>query len=57
MNSAGDYRYYLEEIRHFFEAYKELEPGKFSEVRGWEGRAEAETEIAAAFERELSSPS
>jgi len=48
--------YLLDEIRHFFEAYKELEPGKFSEVRGWEGRAEAETEIAAAFERELSPP-
>jgi inorganic pyrophosphatase len=41
----------LDEIRHFFEAYKELEPGKFSEVRGWQGREAAEAEIAAAFER------
>lgn len=41
----------LDEIRHFFEAYKELEPGKFSEVREWEGAAAARKEIAAAFER------
>jgi inorganic pyrophosphatase len=38
----------LDEIRHFFEAYKELEPNKFSEVREWEGREAAEAEIAAA---------
>lgn len=41
----------LDEIRHFFEAYKELEPGKFSEVHEWEGAAAARKEIAAAFER------
>lgn len=29
------------EIRHFFEAYKELEPAKFSEVHGWDGRQAA----------------
>ena len=46
----------LDEIRHFFEAYKELEPGKFSEVREWEGRESAEAEIAASFDRALSSP-
>jgi len=46
----------LDEIRHFFEAYKELEPGKFSEVRDWEGRAAAEKEIEAAFERLASNP-
>jgi inorganic pyrophosphatase len=43
--------YLLDEIRHFFDAYKDLEPGKFSEVRGWEGRESAEREIAAAFDR------
>jgi inorganic pyrophosphatase len=48
--------YLLDEIRHFFEAYKQLEPGKFSEVREWEGRASAEAEIAAAFDRAVSSP-
>lgn len=41
----------LDEIRHFFEAYKALEPGKFSEVRDWEGAAAAEAEIAASFAR------
>ncbi len=43
--------YLLDEIRHFFEAYKTLEPGKFSEVREWEARDAAETEIREAFER------
>jgi len=43
--------YLLDEIRHFFEAYKHLEPGKFSEVRQWEGREAAIVEIRAAFER------
>ncbi len=41
----------LQEIRHFFEAYKELEPDKFTEVRGWEGRAAAEAEILEARAR------
>ena len=41
----------LEEIRHFFEAYKTLEPGKFSEVRDWQGREAAETEIRDALAR------
>lgn len=43
----------LDEIRHFFEAYKVLEPGKFSEVRDWEGRGAAEAEITAARHRFL----
>jgi len=46
----------LDEIRHFFEAYKDLEPGKFSEVRDWEGREAAEVEIAAAYARRLETP-
>jgi inorganic pyrophosphatase len=29
------------EIRHFFQAYKELEPDRFAEVRGWDGREAA----------------
>jgi len=41
----------LDEIKHFFEAYKDLEPGKFSEVREWQGREAAELEIAEAYER------
>ena len=39
------------EIRHFFEVYKVLEPGKHSSVRGWEGVAAAEAEIEACRRR------
>lgn len=31
----------LKEISHFFQRYKELEKGKFSEVLGWEGKESA----------------
>ena len=41
----------LLEISHFFEVYKALEPGKSSEVQGWDGRREAEREIELARER------
>ena len=30
------------EIEHFFEHYKDLEPGKWVKTEGWQGRAEAE---------------
>lgn len=39
------------EIGHFFDIYKELEPGKRTDVRGWQDRAEAERVIEAAFTR------
>jgi inorganic pyrophosphatase len=39
------------EIQHFFEVYKDLEPGKSVEGASWAGRAEAEAEITASFER------
>ena len=32
----------LEEIRHFFEHYKDLEPGKFVKFERWVDKAEAE---------------
>ena len=35
------------EIQHFFEVYKELEPGKAVEGFNWAGREEAEAEIEA----------
>jgi inorganic pyrophosphatase len=35
----------LHEIAHFFDIYKDLEPGKRTEVMGWEGRARAEAVI------------
>ena len=37
--------YLLEEIGHFFDVYKALEPGKSTETKGWEGRAAAERAI------------
>jgi len=36
-----------DEIEHFFEVYKMLEPGKNTTTRGYEGRAEAYAEIDA----------
>ncbi len=41
----------LEEIGHFFATYKDLEPGKDTNTRGWEGRVAAEAEIAESFVR------
>lgn len=41
----------LDEIKHFFERYKDLEPGKMVKGSDWVGRAEAEAEINASFER------
>ena len=40
------------EIQHFFEVYKDLEPGKSVEGAHWVGREEAEAEIQRSFERE-----
>ena len=39
------------EIGHFFDIYKELEPDKDSDVRGWQGRAAAEKIIEEAVGR------
>ena len=39
------------EIQHFFETYKDLEPGKSVEGAHWVRREEAEREIRASFER------
>jgi inorganic pyrophosphatase len=39
------------EIQHFFEVYKDLEPGKSVEGAEWAGRQEAEAEVRASFER------
>jgi inorganic pyrophosphatase len=36
------------EIQHFFEVYKDMEPGKCVEGTSWSGRSDAEVEIAAA---------
>jgi inorganic pyrophosphatase len=39
------------EIQHFFEVYKDLEPGKSVEGATWVGRAEAEDEINLSRQR------
>jgi inorganic pyrophosphatase len=40
-----------QQIQHFFERYKELEPGKWVKVIGWGDKAEAKAEISTSFER------
>jgi inorganic pyrophosphatase len=40
----------LDEIAHFFEVYKDLDPDKSVTVEGWEGRVEAERLVAQARE-------
>ena len=39
------------EIEHFFEVYKDLEPGKSVEGATWVGRIEAEAEIVRSLQR------
>ena len=39
------------EIQHFFETYKDLEPGKSVEGAHWGGRVEAEEEIVKSLKR------
>jgi inorganic pyrophosphatase len=40
----------LEQIRHFFQHYKDLEKGKWAKVDGWGGSDEARKEIMAGVE-------
>lgn len=41
----------LEQIQHFFEHYKDLEPGKWVKVEGWGDAAEAKALIVNAIAR------
>ena len=41
----------LEEIKHFFDMYKMLEPGKSTTTLGYEGHKAAREEMTAARER------
>lgn len=43
----------LQEITHFFEVYKDLEPGKSVEGSHWEDKAGAYQEIAASRDRAM----
>jgi inorganic pyrophosphatase len=38
-------------IEHFFEHYKELEPGKWVKIRGWKSAEDAKKKIAEAVKR------
>ncbi len=44
------------EIQHFFEVYKDLEPGKSVEGAEWVGRAEAEAEVEISRQRYQDNP-
>ncbi|GGP26285.1 inorganic diphosphatase [Silvimonas amylolytica] len=41
----------LEQIKHFFEHYKDLEPGKWVKVQGWGSKEDAHAEIVAGIKR------
>ena len=41
----------LQQIGHFFEHYKELEPNKWVKVKGWDNAEAARKEIAESVER------
>ncbi|MGH3434931.1 MAG: inorganic diphosphatase [Sciscionella sp.] len=43
--------FYRLEIQHFFEVYKDLEPGKSVEGATWSGRNDAEGEIEKSYAR------
>lgn len=39
----------LQQIQHFFEHYKDLEPGKWVKVKGWEGPDSAREEVRSGM--------
>ena len=41
----------LHQIEHFFEHYKDLEPGKWVKISGWQGADDARRLIVEAIER------
>ena len=41
----------LNQIQHFFEHYKDLEPGKWVKIKGWEGPEVAHQEILTGIDR------
>jgi inorganic pyrophosphatase len=44
-------QYVEDQIKHFFEHYKELEEGKFVKVMGWEGKEGAVKKITESIQR------
>jgi inorganic pyrophosphatase len=58
LQDIGDFpRFDRLEITHFFEVYKDLEPGKSVEGSHWEGREQAYAEIDVACKRAAAAPS
>jgi len=47
----------IQQVQHFFEHYKDLEPGKWVKVKDWSGREEAHKVISEAVNRYDSSRS
>jgi inorganic pyrophosphatase len=41
----------LQQVEHFFEHYKDLEPGKWVKIGGWHGSARAKQMIVEAIDR------
>ena len=41
----------LQQIEHFFEHYKDLEPGKWVKIGDWQGAEDAKRLIAEAIDR------
>nr|ALS89677.1 inorganic pyrophosphatase [uncultured bacterium] len=41
----------LEQVQHFFEHYKDLEPGKWVKIDGWGDAAEAKRLVREAIDR------
>lgn len=41
----------LQQVEHFFEHYKDLEPGKWVKIGGWQGADDAKRLIVEAIER------
>jgi inorganic pyrophosphatase len=46
----------VQQVQHFFEHYKDLEPGKWVKVLGWGDAAEARDMISAAIARAAAHP-
>ncbi|MEV0846563.1 inorganic diphosphatase [Streptomyces sp. NPDC049954] len=52
LQDIGDVSSFLrDEIKHFFEVYKDLEPGKSVQGADWASRAEAEAEVEKSYQR------
>jgi inorganic pyrophosphatase len=50
VSDIGDVSQHLkDQIKHFFEHYKELEEGKFVKISGWEGKESAVKKISDAI--------